>query len=163
MSSMKKAAEKSSVPVDPNRAPRSNPSPDQGNHYWAELPEDRTLGAFLWAVFDFQLRRLQKPLHRVVRYVIAFSGSLSLFLGFLVIESRRNLQEYRLAEYIFLDPGLGIGGSGRWITWLVIGVLSAFFAGLISVLPTRSGPVRLYLAGLFLPALSLTTIRCALG
>lgn len=39
----------------------------------------RTVGSFLWAIFDFQLQRLESPLPWLTRFVIALSGSLSLF------------------------------------------------------------------------------------
>lgn len=53
-------------------------------------------------------------------------------------------------QVIFADPEFGM-----WNLLSGAIVLSGFFALLIGALPTKAGPVRLFLAGLLLPALSI--------
>jgi len=118
-----------------------------------------TVGSFLWAIFDFQMQRLHSPLPWLMRFTIALSGSFSLFLGFLVIGLfNSDRQDPGMNVPIFEDAGFGGG-----MIWFVGGVLSAFFATLVSVGPTKSGPVRLYLAGLFLPAISVNVVQWTWG
>jgi len=50
-----------------------------------------------------------------------------------------------------------------WVNVAVWVIVSAFFAALVAALPTRSGPVRLFLAGLFLPALTVNVVRLTSG
>ncbi len=66
--------------------------------------------------------------------------------------------QYGLEVPLFQDIG-----SGVWVNVVFWVIVSAFFATLVAALPTRSGPVRLFLAGLFLPALTVNVIRLTFG
>ena len=126
--------------------------------------EDRTLGGFLWTVFDLHLRQTQNPLHLSARFAIAFLGSLALFSVLLFTGSLNNIQPRSgLAGTIFMDPALRDIGFGGWGFRFVSVIVSLFFAALVAALPTRSGPVRLFLAGLFLPALTINLVRLTWG
>jgi len=118
----------------------------------------RTVGSFLWAIFDFQLQRLESPLPWLTRFVIALSGSLSLFSVFVFAgSSGSGPRRDDLTAYVFGDA------VGLLIIVPATVALSAFFAGLVSAGPTKSGPVRLYLAGLFLPAISVNVVQWTWG
>lgn len=143
--------EKLTVAVTDAMGPVMMAEPDQH--------QKRTLGEFLWEVFDLQLRKTQRPLPWKMRFAIALSGSLALFS---VLFSGRLLvgpqPQYGLAVPLFQDIG-----SGVWVNVAVWVIVSAFFATLVAALPTRSGPVRLFLAGLFLPALTVNVVRLTSG
>jgi len=121
--------------------------------------EDRTLGGFLWVVFDLHLRQTQRPLPKLVRLAIAFLGSFALFSVLFFTGSLNDIQlESGLAGTVFQDSGYG-----GWVFRFGFMITSLFFAALVAALPTRSGPVRLFLAGLFLPALTVNLVRLTWG
>ena len=126
--------------------------------------EDRTLGGFLWAVFDLHLRQTQRPLPTLARLAIAYTGSLALFSVLLFTGSLNDFQPRSgLAGTVFIDPAFRVIGYGGWVFRFVFVIVSLFFAALVAALPTRSGPVRLFLAGLFLPALTVNLVRLTWG
>ncbi|MCY4287092.1 MAG: hypothetical protein OXC63_00670 [Aestuariivita sp.] len=68
--------------------------------------EERTLGGFLWAVFDLHLRQTQRRLSTPARLAIALMGSLALFSVLLFTGSLNDIQpESGLAGgTLFRDP-----------------------------------------------------------
>ena len=156
----------SESPANSSALAGPNWSPEPGSDHAPPQPartessdQEHTLGNLLWAIFDPHLQGLKTPLPWPMRFMIAFSGSLSLFSVFLVSGSLSSDSiENDLTEFVFLSTGLDVP-----IIWFVVGILSAFFAGLISALPTQSGPVRLFLAGLLLPALAVNVVQWTWG
>ncbi|MCY4150962.1 MAG: hypothetical protein OXE94_01830 [Aestuariivita sp.] len=104
--------------------------------------------------------QMQRPLSTPARLAIALMGSLALFSVLLFTGSLNDIQpESGLAGgTLFRDPAYG-----GWVVRFVSVILSLFFAALVAALPTRSGPVRLFLAGLFLPALTINLVRLTWG
>jgi len=82
----------------------------------------------------------------------------AVFGAFLREIAGRPQPQYGLEVPLFQDIG-----SGVWVNVAVWVIVSAFFAALVAALPTRSGPVRLFLAGLFLPALTVNVVRLTSG
>lgn len=86
-----------------------------------------------------------KPLYR---FIFALLGSLSLFV-FLLPEIEERI--YAQLPQIFADTELKSIKSIFGLVFFL--VLPLFFAGIVSWRNEKSGPVRMYLAGLTLPAL----------
>ena len=87
--------------------------------------------------------KMDEPWPSSKRFAVALCGAMTYVLAFAVTVTER-------AFFLVLDsntPAVLMTFS------LAIAVTAAFFAWMVSFRQTRAGPVRLYLAGLALPAL----------
>ena len=109
-----------------------------------------TAAKFLHEFYETYFQPLETPLKWGKRFSYAFLGAFSLFAvapllaSEIVVQSELDISVkdpvFVITPFMFFYVGL-------------IGLLSAFFAHLISWAKTRHGPVRLYLSGVLLPAL----------
>lgn len=109
-----------------------------------------------WKATKPHLRLLRRPLPLWLRFVIALFGSGMLFSVFFFLNyGSRNIDllDPDLAK-VFASPHIGTFQTG-----IFGAVLSLLFAALVGVIKTRLGPVRLFLAGLFVPALAVKTVQ----
>ena len=100
---------------------------------------------------------LSEPLERRVRWFIAGMGTFTWLLGVLLFAA---VAEPRLASFVFV----GVASNAVLVVFPVLGLLATLvFGWLVAFKPRRSGPVRLFLDGLLLPAATLTIIALSMG
>ena len=146
MQGMKVPTAESPAPSDPDRSPEADPT--------ESLLQGHTVGDLLWAIFDPHLQRRKAPLPGWKRFAIALSGSGMLFVVFYV--NWLSNQEPVDPDLSAVFTGLGYGPG---IPMIVAMVLSIYFAALVAVVRTKAGPVRLFLAGLLVPALACNVVQ----
>ena len=146
MPGMKEPPAESPVPADPVQ--RSDSGSGRG----------RSLGEFLWAIYDPHLQSLKEPLPWLERFAVALAGSVWLFGVYFWNQIRVQQLAPGREVPLFADPAYGMP-----VLAVFAAVLCCLFAGLVSALPSRSGHVRLFLAGLLLPALSVKVAELTWG
>ncbi len=108
---------------------------------------------------NFRKLRFEKSSNdwsRKRQFWFAFPGALSYFIGFFTFAFSTGVLEFRLESTTGIAPNIVIS------SFVVLIVLSAFFAWILSWTPKKTGPVRLYLSGIALPAFVATLIMLPL-
>lgn len=100
---------------------------------------------------------LPEPLEHWVRFFIAGMGTFTWLLGVLLFAA---VSEPRFANFVFV----GVASNAVLVVLTVLVPMATLvFGWLIAFKPRRSGPVRLFLDGLLLPAATLTIIALSMG
>ena len=112
------------------------------------------IAEFLDAVYRTYFEAMDEPLPALRRGLVVFLGAAT-FAGasFAVVGGAAEL------SYVF-ERAFGPGYTpsiGVYVS--VTAVIAAFFAWLVVTANTRHGPVRLYVSGISLPALTVAAIR----
>ena len=77
-------------------------------------------------------------------------GSFSYFVGLIVFGFSTGIFAIQLESIALTAPATIISAV------IVLFALSTFYAWLLSMIPTKTGPIRMYLSGLALPAFVMT-------
>lgn len=138
-------------------------TPNQSTNGTSERGIDVLLRSLERAYFHF-FEQLDTPLHFVQRFLCAAFGSFSFFgtayyLGFWTVSNGagENGIVESAATALIVNPSLAA------VFWYIAGIMILAFAMIVSAAPTKHGHIRLYLQGVFLPALALVIIRTAWG
>ena len=100
---------------------------------------------------------LSEPLEHWVRFCIAGMGTFTWLLGVLWFTA---VTEPRFANFVFI----GVTSDAVLVVLTVLVLIATLvFGWLIAFKPRRSGPIRLFLDGLLLPAATLTIIALSVG
>ena len=100
---------------------------------------------------------IEKPLRPWVRIGIAGAGTFTWLIGIVMFAA---VTEPRFANFVFASV---VSDAVFLVLSVIVPLVSLWFGSLIAYVPRPSGPIRLFLEGLLLPAATLAIIALSTG